>query len=129
VEVVTTRCEQRLRVGSEVLFDFNKSDIRPDALPAIDYVAQTIQKAGKPVVVEGHTDSIGTDAYNRRLSDQRAATVRSEIAQRLTWAVPIDAFGYGKSRPIADNQNPDGTDNPEGRQRNRRVEIVINTCK
>lgn len=129
VEVVTTRCEQRLRVGSEVLFDFDRSAVRPDALPAIDYVARTIQEKSKPVVVEGHTDSIGTDAYNMRLSDQRAATVKAEIGRRLTSSVAIEAYGYGKSKPIADNQNPDGTDNPEGRQRNRRVEIVINTCK
>ncbi|HXI07768.1 MAG: OmpA family protein [Bradyrhizobium sp.] len=129
VEVVTSKCEQRLRVGSEVLFDFDKSVLRPDALPAIDYVARTITEKAKPVVVEGHTDSIGTDSYNVRLSEQRAATVRAEIARRLTGPVTMDAYGYGKSKPIADNQNPDGTDNPEGRQRNRRVEIVINTCK
>jgi outer membrane protein OmpA-like peptidoglycan-associated protein len=129
VEVVTTRCEQRLRVGSEVLFDFDRSALRPDALPAIEYVARTIQEKNKPTVVEGHTDSIGTDAYNMRLSDQRAATVKAEIGRRLTGPVAIEAYGYGKSKPIADNQNPDGTDNPEGRQRNRRVEIVINTCK
>lgn len=129
VEIVTTRCEQRLRVGSEVLFDFDKSDIRPEARPAIDYIAQAVQQAGKPVVVEGHTDSIGSDAYNMRLSELRALTVQTEIAGRLAARLPMASKGYGKSRPIADNQNPDGTDNPAGRQRNRRVEIVVDTCK
>jgi OOP family OmpA-OmpF porin len=112
-----------------LLFDFNKSAIRPDARPAIDYIAQAVQEAGKPVVVEGHTDSIGTDGYNVRLSEQRASSVRTEIAHRLSKTIAMEAYGYGKSRPIADNQNPDGTDNPAGRQKNRRVEIVIDTCK
>ncbi|MBV8925927.1 MAG: OmpA family protein [Bradyrhizobium sp.] len=128
VEVVTTKCEQRLRVGSEVLFDFDRSAIRPQARPAIEYVAQTVQRAGKPVTIEGHTDSIGSDAYNMRLSELRAFTVQTELTRYLVSAVPMQARGFGKSRPIADNQFPDGTDNPDGRQRNRRVEIVLNTC-
>jgi outer membrane protein OmpA-like peptidoglycan-associated protein len=129
VEVVTTKCEQRLRVGSEVLFDFDKSTVRPEARPAIEYIAQAVQQAGKPVLVEGHTDSIGSDAYNMRLSELRALTVQTEISGRLSTRLPMDSKGFGKSRPIAENQNPDGTDNPAGRQRNRRVEIVVNTCK
>jgi outer membrane protein OmpA-like peptidoglycan-associated protein len=128
VEVVTTKCEQRLRVGSELLFDFDKSAIRPEARPAIEYVAQTVQRAGKPVLIEGHTDSKGGDAYNMRLSELRAFTVQSEITRQLDIALPMQSRGYGKSRPIADNQYPDGSDNPDGRQRNRRVEIVVNTC-
>ena len=128
VEVVTTKCEQRLRVGSELLFDFDKSAIRPEARPAIEYVAQTVQRAGKPVLIEGHTDSIGSEAYNMRLSELRAITVETEIARHLDRALPMQSRGYGKSRPIADNQYPDGSDNPDGRQRNRRVEIVVNTC-
>ena len=128
VEVVTTKCEQRLRVGSELLFDFDKSAIRPEARPAIEYVAQTVQRAGKPVLIEGHTNSKGGDAYNMRLSELRAFTVQSEITRQLDIALPMQSRGYGKSRPIADNQYPDGSDNPDGRQRNRRVEIVVNTC-
>lgn len=129
VEVVTTRCEQRLRVGSELLFDFNKSAIRPEARPALEYVARVIQQTGKPVLIEGHTDSIGSDAYNMRLSELRALTVQNELARQLSPMLPMESLGYGKMQPIADNQNADGTDNPEGRQRNRRVEIVVNTCR
>jgi outer membrane protein OmpA-like peptidoglycan-associated protein len=128
VEVVTTQCEQRLRIGSEVLFDFDKSAIRPQVRPAIDYVAEAVQRIGKPVLIEGHTDSKGSATYNMRLSEQRALAVETEITQRLVAALPMQSRGYGKSRPIADNQFPDGTDNPDGRQRNRRVEIVVNTC-
>jgi outer membrane protein OmpA-like peptidoglycan-associated protein len=128
VEIVTTKCEERLRVASEVLFDFDKSAIRPEARPAIEYVARAVQRAGKPVLIEGHTDSIGSEAYNVRLSEQRALVIQTEIARNLVSAVPMESRGYGKSRPIADNRYPDGTDNPDGRQRNRRVEIVVHTC-
>jgi flagellar motor protein MotB len=58
----------------------------------------------------------------------RRLTVQTEITRHLDIALPMQARGYGKSRPIADNQYPDGSDNPDGRQRNRRVEIVVNTC-
>jgi len=129
VEVVTTRCEQRLRVGSELLFDFDRSAIRQEARPALDYVARVIQQTGKPVLIEGHTDSIGSDAYNMRLSELRALTVQNELARQLSPMLPMQSRGYGKTQPIADNQNADGTDNPDGRQRNRRVEIVVDTCK
>ena len=128
VEIVTTPCEQRMRVGSEVLFDFDKATIRAEARPAINYVAEVLQQKGKPVVVEGHTDAIGTDGYNIRLSEQRAIVIRTELSRRMALDLPMNSLGYGKSRPIADNQNPDGTDNPAGRQLNRRVEIVVNTC-
>ena len=129
VEVVTTRCEQRLRVGSELLFDFDRSAIRQEARPALDYVARVIQQTGKPVLIEGHTDSIGSDAYNMRLSELRALTVQNELARQLSPMLPMQSRGYGKTQPIADNQNADGTDNPDCRQRNRRVEIVVDTCK
>jgi outer membrane protein OmpA-like peptidoglycan-associated protein len=128
VEVVTTQCEERLRIGSELLFDFDKSAIRPEARSAIDYVAEAVQRIGKPILIEGHTDSKGSDTYNMLLSERRALSVETEITERLVIALPMQSRGYGKSRPIADNQFPDGTDNPEGRQRNRRVEIVVNTC-
>lgn len=129
VEVVTTACEQRLRVGSELLFDFDKSAIRPEGRPALDYVARVIQQTGKPVLIEGHTDSIGSDAYNMRLSELRALTVQHELSRQLSPILPMQSRGYGKTRPISGNQNADGTDNPDGRQRNRRVEIIIDTCK
>jgi outer membrane protein OmpA-like peptidoglycan-associated protein len=111
-----------------VLFDFDKAALRSEARPAIEYVAETVLRAGKPVSIEGHTDSIGSEAYNMRLSQLRALTVQAELTRRVAGAVPMQAVGYGKARPIAENQYPDGTDDPDGRQRNRRVEIVVNTC-
>jgi outer membrane protein OmpA-like peptidoglycan-associated protein len=128
VEVIRTTCEQRLRVGSEVLFDFDRADLRPEASPALEYVAKVIEAENKPLTIEGHTDSKGSDSYNDRLSEQRALTVEVELRRRIQSMPPTDSHGYGESRPVAPNEFPDGTDDPQGRQLNRRVDIVIDTC-
>jgi outer membrane protein OmpA-like peptidoglycan-associated protein len=128
VEVITTKCEQRLRVGSEVLFDFDRAELRPDAMTTMDYVADVIATQKKPVTIEGHTDSKGSDSYNSRLSQLRAIGVEVELRRRIKDMPPLQAFGYGETKPVAANEMPDGSDYPLGRQLNRRVEIVINTC-
>jgi outer membrane protein OmpA-like peptidoglycan-associated protein len=129
VHVVDTECEHRLELVADALFDFDKSSLRSDAEETLRAVAPELVKAGKhPVTVEGHTDAIGSQEYNLRLSENRARTVRGWLAAQ--GYVPADAAikGYGKLRPVAPNTFPDGSDNPEGRQKNRRVEIAINTC-
>ena len=126
---IDTACERRVSVVADALFDFDKSDLRPDAVETLAALGPEIAKAGRhPVVVEGHTDGIGTDAYNFRLSEQRARSVRDWLVRQ--GVVPGDTAikGYGKTRPVVPNQTADGRDNPEGRQKNRRVEIAINTC-
>jgi outer membrane protein OmpA-like peptidoglycan-associated protein len=116
-----------IELPADVLFDFDKAEIRPDAVPTLEKVARLIKQSGDGIVqVNGHTDAIGTDAYNKRLSEGRAASVQ----QWLTSSGGIEAgrlrpTGYGKSQPVAPNSNPDGSDNPEGRQKNRRVEVII----
>jgi hypothetical protein len=70
--------------------------------------------------IEGHTDSVGGDAYNVRLSEQRAESVREFLGEQGVALSSITAQGFGKAEPVASN------DTPEGRQRNRRVEIVVN---
>ena len=84
---------------------------------------------GKPSRIEGHTDSKGGDAYNMKLSEARATTVRDWMAKRdlVPPATPIK--GYGKTVPAAPNAAADGKDDPAGRQKNRRVEVVFDTCK
>ena len=72
------------------------------------------------ILVEGHTDSTGSDNYNQQLSERRANSVKNILAQRGVQDYRINIFGYGKSRPVATNSTP------EGRQMNRRVEIRIN---
>jgi hypothetical protein len=70
--------------------------------------------------IEGHTDSVGSDGFNVRLSEQRADSVRDFLAEQGVSLSSITAQGFGKAEPVATN------DTPEGRQRNRRVEIVVN---
>jgi outer membrane protein OmpA-like peptidoglycan-associated protein len=128
VEVIVSKCEERLRVGSDFLFDFDRAEVRPEAEPAVAELAQHVEAANKAVMIEGHTDAIGSESYNQGLSERRAAAVRTALVGRGLRLVPLNIRGFGKSRPVAPNQRPDGTDDPDGRQRNRRVEVVINTC-
>lgn len=122
-----TADEIRLTLSADVLFDFDKWAIRPDARPALAQVAAVLRgHPGRPVTVEGHTDSKGSDAYNQRLSERRAGSVRVwltdiERVRGQAWLVR----GHGETRPMAPNETPDGRDDPAGRQKNRRVEIVI----
>lgn len=128
VEVITTKCEERLRVGSDFLFDFDRAELRYEAEPALAELARRIVQANKAVMIEGHTDAKGTDGYNQALSERRATAVRIALAGRGLGYDKLNIRGFGKTRPVAPNQHDDGTDDPEGRQRNRRVEVVINTC-
>ena len=75
--------------------------------------------------VEGHTDAKGDDAYNQRLSDRRADSVRQWLARQRLGSLKFSAKGFGETQPVAPNTKPDGADDPDGRQKNRRVEIVI----
>jgi outer membrane protein OmpA-like peptidoglycan-associated protein len=110
----------------EVLFDFDQYDLRPDAAATLDRIAQAIvyfQDA--PVRVAGHTDSHGSDDYNQRLSENRAQAVVDYLVDAGVNAGRVTPEGFGETQPVAPNENDDGTDNPEGRAQNRRVEIVI----
>jgi outer membrane protein OmpA-like peptidoglycan-associated protein len=130
VKVTARGCENRLSVFADALFDFDKSDLRPDAEATLQAALPEIAKAGgRAARVEGHTDGKGSDAYNMKLSEARGRTVRDWLGAKgaIPASTPIKA--YGKRAPIAPNATPDGRDDPEGRQKNRRVEIVFETCK
>ncbi len=129
VEVIISKCEERLRVGSDFLFDFDSAELRPEADEALLELSQRIAAANKRATVEGHTDSKGTESYNQRLSERRANAVRTALLSEGASDHGLVVRGFGKSRPIAPNQNFDGSDDPEGRQKNRRVEVVISTCE
>jgi OOP family OmpA-OmpF porin len=110
-----------------VNFDFDKDTLRPDAVAILDEAVTILQRYPQlRVEVAGHTDSIGTEQYNQGLSERRARAVYDYLTSH-----GIDASrlagpnGYGESRPIAPNTNPDGSDNPEGRARNRRTELNV----
>jgi outer membrane protein OmpA-like peptidoglycan-associated protein len=124
-----SRCEQRLSVVGDALFDFNKSNLRPEAEETLAAAGPEIAKlGGKPSRIEGHTDAIGSDAYNFKLSEARATTVREWLAARGVVPAATPIKGFGKTKPIAPNTTSDGRDDPEGRQKNRRVEVVFDTC-
>jgi outer membrane protein OmpA-like peptidoglycan-associated protein len=128
--VVISGCERRLSVVGDALFDFDKSNLRPDAEETLLAAAPEIRKLdGKASRVEGHTDSKGVDVYNMRLSEARAATVRDWMARQGLIPADTQIKGFGKAKPVAPNTTADGQDDPEGRQRNRRVEVVFDTCK
>jgi photosystem I P700 chlorophyll a apoprotein A2 len=112
---------------SGVLFDFNSAAIRPDAEPELEKVAAILGAyAEAEVVLTGHTDSVGSDADNQRLSDQRAESVRDELVQQhQVETARLTTEGKGEKEPVAPNENPDGSDNPAGREQNRRVEVLV----
>ena len=122
-----TETEIRIEMSADVLFDFDKADVKAEAEPSLRKVATVIQSYPQSeVTVEGHTDAKGSDAYNASLSGRRAVSVRQWLESRggvkgVTFAVR----GFGAKRPIAPNTRPDGSDDPEGRRKNRRVEIVV----
>jgi outer membrane protein OmpA-like peptidoglycan-associated protein len=109
-----------ITLSGSVLFSSGRSTLLPNARPKLDEVAAALQKSdAEKFIVEGHTDSIGSDATNEELSYRRAGTVRDYLVDRGVPAEKIRAVGYGKSRPVADNATA------EGRANNRRVEIII----
>jgi len=119
--------EIRVTVAADLLFDFDKATIRPDGALALRQLAVVLRgKKNDAVSIEGHTDSIGSNAYNMRLSLQRATAVKTWLAKNEGFNVAMfRTQGFGATRPVASNTKPDGTDNPDGRQLNRRVELVI----
>jgi outer membrane protein OmpA-like peptidoglycan-associated protein len=105
---------------SDVLFDTGKSSLRPVAREKLAKVAGIVSgHPGLRLDVEGHTDSVGGDEYNQRLSEQRGVSVRDYLTQEGMLASSVTTKGLGKTQPVASN------DTAEGRQQNRRVELVI----
>jgi outer membrane protein OmpA-like peptidoglycan-associated protein len=126
----SSKCTQRTVVGSDALFEFNKDQLNPDAEQTLKVLGPMLQQAANhPVTIQGYTDSIGTDAYNQGLSERRARSVEQWlVSNNFLKASAAQVQGFGKKNPVAPNSNSDGSDNPLGRQKNRRVEIVIDTC-
>jgi outer membrane protein OmpA-like peptidoglycan-associated protein len=115
-----TGTEVTIRLPGSVLFDFDSAQIRADAERTLAEVAEVINGyAKRPVRIEGHTDSVASDDYNQKLSERRAASVRTWLAGKGVDGGRLTPRGLGETKPVADN----GT--AEGRQRNRRVEVII----
>lgn len=128
IQRVEERCRRRLVVAADTLFAFDRADLGPRAEATLAALGPQLAGEKGTVTVEGHTDAKGTPEYNRGLSERRARAVRDWLAGHghLPAASPI--VGYGEDRPIAPNRKADGSDDPDGRQKNRRVEVVVETC-
>src|ERR1700686_1301825 len=97
-------CEQRLTTVADALFEFDKATLGADAEQTLDALGpQIVRRGTHPIVIEGHTDSIGSAAANQRLSEQRAAAVRAWLSARHFLPASTSIKGYGKTRPVAPN--------------------------
>jgi OmpA-OmpF porin, OOP family len=111
---------RRISVPSEVLFAFDSDALAPGAPDELDRVVAAIRAEPRArVTVEGHTDDVGTDAYDQDLSERRARAVAGYLSQKGIAGDRVTVRGYGKTRPTAANEGD------EGRRKNRRVEVLI----
>lgn len=110
----------KLNLPDGVTFDFNRADLKSQFYPALNGVAATMADYNQTIVeVSGHTDSVGSDEYNQRLSEQRAEAVANYLVGRGLVRERFEVVGMGERYPVADNNSDDG------RARNRRVEIRV----
>ncbi|MFA4875617.1 MAG: OmpA family protein [bacterium] len=118
---VEAQVEEKIVITQKIHFEFDRAVIRPISYPILDDVAYLLQKNPqiRLVRVEGHTDWIGSDAYNQKLSEARANAVRNYLVQKGIEPDRLQAVGYGEQRPIADNNTV------MGRARNRRTEFTV----
>ena len=127
IKVRETPTEMIIDLAADVMFDFDKAEVLPKAEETLSKAAQFIRDRARGTVrIEGHTDSKGDDAYNMRLSQRRADAVRNWFAQKAgLGSTSFSTRGLGETQPVAPNEKTDGSDDPDGRQQNRRVQIVI----
>jgi outer membrane protein OmpA-like peptidoglycan-associated protein len=126
MEVKESATEVKINLLGDILFDFDRATIRPVAEPTLAQVAALIRKyPNSTVLIEGHTDGKGSETYNLKLSEKRANSVRAWLAAHGIAEGAMRTGGWGAARPVAPNRKPNGADDPEGRQKNRRVEITV----
>ncbi|TDC77105.1 OmpA family protein [Actinomadura sp. 7K507] len=113
-----------VRLSADVLFDFGKATLTRTAERRVSELAERLRDVGGTVEVSGHTDSVGDDDYNLTLSKRRAEAVKAGLERALGGArIRIEAKGHGETEPVAPNEKG-GDDNPDGRAKNRRVDIT-----
>jgi outer membrane protein OmpA-like peptidoglycan-associated protein len=111
---------ERTIILDDVLFDFDKSNVKPEGAAILDrLIAFMNENRDKTVTVSGYTDSVGTEAYNMKLSDRRWMSAKDYIVKKGVDPSRVSGQGFGESKPIADNRTV------EGRAKNRRVEIKV----
>lgn len=111
----------------DVLFAFARADLAPSAQEKVHDIAGVLNDRARDrrISIEGHTDSVGSDSFNQQLSARRAESVTLALVDSGVSRDRITTQGFGERYPVAPNANPDGTDDPTGRAKNRRVEVVI----
>ncbi len=121
--------EITIELAADFLFDFDKYALKTEAIPSLQKVGVVVKAYPKaPLLIEGHTDGKGTHPYNTKLSENRALSVKNWLVQNAgVDPARITTQGWGETKPVAPNTNPDGSDNPQGRQKNRRVGITLRT--
>ena len=131
IKLIESDNKLRVILPSDILFDFDKYEIKSEALQTLRHVADILSKfQNSKTILEGHTDSVGDDDYNYNLSVKRANSVRNWFANNANISpANLESVGLGETQPVAENTLPNGKDNPEGRKKNRRAEIVINKTK
>lgn len=117
----------RINVPETILFDFDKYNVRTQAKPTLAKINLLLRHyKSTQIFINGHTDNQGEDTYNLELSKKRSAAVKYYFINVFkVQNNRMQTKGYGKTKPIAPNNNPDGSDNPAGREKNRRVELII----
>jgi outer membrane protein OmpA-like peptidoglycan-associated protein len=118
-DTVRKRIYDILRLQN-IYFDYNKATIRPESRDSVKRIAGVLNEyPGVRVQIEGHTDAIASEAYNKKLSDARANSVKTALVEFGVASERVDTIGYGESKPIAPNNTP------EGRADNRRIEFNV----
>lgn len=128
IDVRETARGVEIYVPEVLLFDFDSDQLRSDSQIQMLEIARIFNQQGidsRKLAVEGHADALGSPEYNRMLSERRAESVARSLVFCGVARERMAVKGFGMSNPIAANTNPDGTDNPEGRARNRRVELIV----
>ncbi len=112
---------------TDVLFDYDSDVLTATGIASVGKIAEIVKSLApaNELICEGHTDAKGTEIYNFELSLRRARRVADSLATAGIAPERISSQGLGESRPLAPEKHPDGSDSPEGRARNRRVEVVI----
>lgn len=110
-----------IRANETILFDFGKAELKPQARSYLDSVARVLagRASGYQIIIEGHTDNVGSRRANQRLSEARAEAVADDLAQHGVPRERMSVKGYGADAPFASNATP------AGRQQNRRTDVII----
>jgi OOP family OmpA-OmpF porin len=120
--------ETTVTFAADVLFEYDRADLTPAARTRLEELGRQLSDLGpRTVTIGGHTDDHGDPAYNQDLSVRRAEAVRDALRAQLGDEFDLEVAGYGETQPVAPNAHEDGSDDPEGRALNRRVEVSYPT--